>query len=190
MQDAEREYDYNPRWTVIVLSGGFFAGCAVILAFKAANNQRGLTWGGIIELGPAGATAFYWVITACCCGFVVLAMFLAAQRLLLRKTLRLGTTGVTIPPTCGHRRKRRSPTKTSKACRRTPSTARSCYTSLIEAAGPPSPLRCSCRSELTATFPKRWPRASSKPDGHRLTEAEDFPHGRGKGSPNLPIKAI
>lgn len=97
MQDAEREYDYNPRWTVIVLSGGFFAGCAVILAFKAANNQRGLTWGGIIELGPAGATAFYWVITACCCGFVVLAMFLAAQRLLLRKTLRLGTTGVTIP---------------------------------------------------------------------------------------------
>jgi hypothetical protein len=97
MQDAEREYDYNPRWTVIVLSGGFFAGCAVILAFKAANNQRGLTWGGIIELGPAGATAFYWVITACCWGFVVLAMFLAAQRLLLRKTLRLGTTGVMIP---------------------------------------------------------------------------------------------
>ena len=38
----ERQYDYRPKWMVILLCGLFFGACALVLAGKANGNDRGL----------------------------------------------------------------------------------------------------------------------------------------------------
>ncbi|MGL4462829.1 MAG: hypothetical protein ACRC1K_11820 [Planctomycetia bacterium] len=97
MDGVERQYDYRPKATTIVLGAAFFSFCALILCIKAANNDRGLVVKRIVELGPDGATAFYWFLAACSGGFVALAALLAIQRLSIRQRLAFGSTAFSAP---------------------------------------------------------------------------------------------
>ncbi|WP_439624638.1 hypothetical protein [Gemmata sp.] len=97
MDGDVREYEYRPRWTMIVFCAAFFALCAAVLGSKAANNDRGLIINRIIELGPDGATTFYWVLTALSGGFVAMAAFLAYHRVTFQQRLVFGPAAVTVP---------------------------------------------------------------------------------------------
>jgi hypothetical protein len=97
MESMEREYEYKPKWTLILFCALFFGLCAVVLGVKAARNDRGLIINGLFELGPGGATTFYWVLCAGGVGFVVLVAFLAYHRLRFRQRLAFGPAAVTVP---------------------------------------------------------------------------------------------
>lgn len=97
MDDIERAYDYKPKWTLIVCCALFFGLCAVVLGVKAAGNDRGLIINGIIELGPDGATIFYWVLCVCGVGFVAISAFLAYHRVTFHQRLAFGSTAVILP---------------------------------------------------------------------------------------------
>src|SRR4051794_30558933 len=97
MGDDVREYEYRPKWTTIVLCSVFFSVCTVVLGAKAANNERGVIINHVIELGPDGATAFYWVLTSLSGGFVLLAAFLVYHRVTFRQRLVVGPAAVTVP---------------------------------------------------------------------------------------------
>ena len=92
-----RQYDYQPKWTIILLCAFFFGGCALILGAKANGNDHGLIINGIIELSADSATVFYWVLAALSIGFVVTAGFLAIVRLTVRQRIALSVTSITIP---------------------------------------------------------------------------------------------
>jgi hypothetical protein len=93
----EREYPYRPRWTAIVFAGGFFAACALVLGYRASDNHRGLIINGIIELGPDGATGFYYVLCALSVGFVIGSVFMAYHRLTFQQRLVFGGAAMTVP---------------------------------------------------------------------------------------------
>jgi len=97
MNDVEREYEYKPKWTLILFSGVFFGLGTVVLGAKATANERGLILNGIIELGVDNATVFYWVLTALSCGFVLAAVFLAYHRVAIRQRLMFGPVSMTVP---------------------------------------------------------------------------------------------
>jgi hypothetical protein len=97
MDGIEREYDYKPKWTHIVFCALFFGLGAVVLGVKAASNDRGLIINGMIELGPDGATMFYWILCMCGVGFVAISAFLAYHRLTLHQRLTLGPAAVIFP---------------------------------------------------------------------------------------------
>jgi len=106
MGGEAREYEYRPGWTTIVFGGGFFALCAAVIGSKAAHNERGLIINRIIELGPDGATSFYWVLTALSAGFVVLATFLAYHRVTCHQRLVFGRAAMTVPASRWSREKK------------------------------------------------------------------------------------
>ena len=93
----ERQYDYGPKWTVILFCALFFGAGALVLGAQANGNDRGLIINGIVELSPGGATIFYWVLTALSIGFVVVAGLLAIVRLTLHQRIGLTETCLTIP---------------------------------------------------------------------------------------------
>ena len=97
MSAIEREYPYRSKWTLILGCVVFFALGAVVLAFKASHNQRGLLLEGAIELGPEGATRFYWGLAAAGVAFVLLGIFLAYQRLRYRQRIALSATALIVP---------------------------------------------------------------------------------------------
>jgi hypothetical protein len=91
MGSDTREYDdTRPKWPTIVLCAGFFGLSAAVLGAKAANNDRGLIINHVIELGPEGATTFYWALTALSVGFVAISAFMACHRLGYRRRLAVG----------------------------------------------------------------------------------------------------
>jgi hypothetical protein len=63
----------RPSPKVMLLCGLFFGACAAVLGHKASTNTKGLVLDGIIGFGPAGASAFYWVLTALSILFVLAA---------------------------------------------------------------------------------------------------------------------
>ena len=97
MCPVEREYKYQPKWTIIVFCAIFFGAAAVFLGAKAAGNDRGLIINGVIKLGPIGATVFYWILAACSIGFVAASAFLAWQRLMYQQRLTFGPAALTVP---------------------------------------------------------------------------------------------
>jgi hypothetical protein len=97
MGDEVREYEYRPKWTMIVFCGAFFALCTAVIASKAANNDRGVVINHIIELGPEGATTFYWGLAALCAAFVVIAVFLAYHRVVFKQSLLFGPAVLIVP---------------------------------------------------------------------------------------------
>lgn len=97
MEGNAREYEYRIKWTMIVLCAAFFALCTAVLGAKAANNNRGVIINGLIELGPDGATNFYWALAAVSAGFIVLAGFLAYHRVTFRQRLIFGQAAMTVP---------------------------------------------------------------------------------------------
>jgi hypothetical protein len=97
VNEIEREFAYHPKWTTILACAGFFGLAAVVLGIKAANNDRGLIINGIVELGPEGATVFYWVLTAASMGFVAAAVLIAYHRLTYRQRLAFGRSALIVP---------------------------------------------------------------------------------------------
>jgi hypothetical protein len=91
------EYEYRPKWTMIVFVATFFALCAVVLGYAAVDNDRGLIIDGIIAFGAGGATVFYWVLTVLSAGFVVIAAFLAFHRTTFHQRLVFGPEAMTVP---------------------------------------------------------------------------------------------
>lgn len=97
MNDIEREFEYEPTWTTIMMCSACISVCAAVLGIKAANNDRGLIINGIIELEPSGATIFYWILTACSIGFVAAAVIMVYHRLTYRQRLAFGRSALIGP---------------------------------------------------------------------------------------------
>lgn len=93
----EKHYNYNARWSLVLGAGGFFAACAVVFAYKAATNDRGVIIEHFIRLGPDGATKFYWCLTGGSLLFVLVAAGLAIRRLVNPQTLVIDATGLWVP---------------------------------------------------------------------------------------------
>jgi hypothetical protein len=93
----ERDYPYRPRWTAIVFVGAFFALCALVLGARASDNRRGVIINGIIELGPEGATNFYYTLCAGSVGFVIASIFMVYHRLAFQQRLVFGSAAMTVP---------------------------------------------------------------------------------------------
>src|SRR5262245_11470340 len=90
-------FPYNPKWWTILACFVFFGACSGVMAYKAIGNSEGVIINGLIRLGPTGATAFYWVISACGAGFVLLALLLTAHRIGSPQVLELGTEALLLP---------------------------------------------------------------------------------------------
>jgi len=97
MSIVEREYEYKPKWALILLCSGFFGICAVVLGLKAFKNDRGLNISGILELSPENAKGFYWVLCWLSVGFVVAAGVLAVTRLWLRQRVAFTQSSILLP---------------------------------------------------------------------------------------------
>lgn len=72
----EREYEYKPKWWIILLCGAMFGFATVFFVRDALSNDRGLIINRLIELSEYGATIFYWVFAFFSFCFV-LAIFAA-----------------------------------------------------------------------------------------------------------------
>ena len=95
--DVEREYVYRPGWMMILLCGSFFIGCGVVLGDKALRNEQGLVINGIIQLGPTGATIFYWTLCILSFGFVVAAGLCALHRIITNQRLAFTSDAILLP---------------------------------------------------------------------------------------------
>ncbi|MDO5625820.1 MAG: hypothetical protein Q4G71_14155 [Pseudomonadota bacterium] len=94
----DRHYPYRPGWAAVILGMGFFALTAAVLGYAAASNARGLTIQRVVVLSPADATLLYGLLAACSTGFVLLAAFMAYQRMAGRQQrLVLGVDALTVP---------------------------------------------------------------------------------------------
>jgi hypothetical protein len=92
-----RRFTYNPRWPAIAGCAAFFGAIAAFMGYKAFHNDRGLIINGIITLGPAGATVFYWAVAGSSAMFVVGAILLTVRRLANPQTLELTEDGILLP---------------------------------------------------------------------------------------------
>src|SRR5580704_2371067 len=66
-------YSYRPRWRTMILAGGLFVACGLVLVEMAESNDRGLIIEHVIELSPRHATDFYWVMAVLSFTFVATA---------------------------------------------------------------------------------------------------------------------
>ena len=92
-----RRYPYNPKMRAILGSILLFGACSAFMADMAIHNTVGLIINGIITLGPAGATVFYWIIAAGNAGFVLLGLLLTLRRIASPKVFELGTDALLLP---------------------------------------------------------------------------------------------
>jgi hypothetical protein len=90
-------YPYKPKVWVLLLSGLFFVGCAVVLGAMAYGNDRGMLINRIVELDTGGATALLWVLTACSVALVAMAGVGIASAFGEGRELVLDEAGVTVP---------------------------------------------------------------------------------------------
>ncbi len=65
----------RPSPVVMLLSGLFFVACAAVLICQALTTRRGLSLFGLIELRPAGAGVFCWILGGLACLFVLTAIW-------------------------------------------------------------------------------------------------------------------
>jgi hypothetical protein len=97
MSEPDYEYEYQPKWRLILLCGALFAAGAVVLAYEATRNERELRILGLIELSTVAATSFYWVLCSLCGAFVAVAALMAVARLSLRQRIALLTDRAILP---------------------------------------------------------------------------------------------
>lgn len=91
------EHPYKPRARPVLLGLLFFGACGAVMAHEALGNDRGLILNGIIRLGVAGATRFYWTIAAISLAFVLLLLVMLAVGLTGKTSLRLSATELSAP---------------------------------------------------------------------------------------------
>ncbi len=95
--ELPRKYAYNPKWWAILASAAFFGACAAFMGYKAAHNSAGVIINGLVTLGPAGATVFYWIVAATAGLFVLAAIAITLRRILSPKVLELTTDSLLLP---------------------------------------------------------------------------------------------
>jgi hypothetical protein len=77
----ERTYVYQRTWRAILFSAGLFAAAAVILAYGALHDHRGMTIDSVITLSPDQATDYAWLLTVVSLAFLAGALWEAGRRL-------------------------------------------------------------------------------------------------------------
>jgi hypothetical protein len=105
-QPGAVRYPYLPRVRPMALAVIFFGVCFVFYALRASRNDRGLIINDVIELGPAGATAFYAVFAAISGGFVLMGGWALAVRWRGPSYLVLDTQQLSIPSRFGRQPRR------------------------------------------------------------------------------------
>ena len=94
---------YKPKTLTMILAGGFFLLCAVVLVFRAASNDRGLILNGLINMDQGGATTFYYVLAGLG-GVMSVGGFIGfVQSLRGPKFVELDETGVAFPGNLGQK---------------------------------------------------------------------------------------
>jgi hypothetical protein len=91
------EYPYRPKPTLMARCLFFFGAGAIIMAFTAMRNDRGLILNGIIHFETQGATIFYWCITAVCAGFAAIGFMGILFGYFSSQFLRLSATELSAP---------------------------------------------------------------------------------------------
>jgi hypothetical protein len=103
MPEVEREYTYRSGWGFVIfciLMALICAGSAISLVIAALHNDRGLNLRGIlgvIELGPAQATVFYWVAAVFLGAFTALPLWLIYERFTSRQRLAFTSDSLIAP---------------------------------------------------------------------------------------------
>ena len=93
---TDREYEYKPAWSAIVLAMLVF-GMFSIVGVIAARSNRGLVVDGIASLSPHGAAVFWCVLTAVSLGFVLVAALMAFRRVIRTQRIVLTPTAIIVP---------------------------------------------------------------------------------------------
>jgi hypothetical protein len=94
---ADREYRYRPKWGNIFLSLILFTSLGGYGAWAAATDTRGMIINHVIELDPAEATAFRWVMAVACLLGVPLSVAAAVHRLCMNQRVVLSEAAVILP---------------------------------------------------------------------------------------------
>jgi hypothetical protein len=90
-------YPYKPKTRMMFRGFFFFGAGAVILAFSALTNKKGLVINGLIHLDPQGATTFNWFMAAGCAVFAGLAFMLILFGRFSNQFLSLSETELSAP---------------------------------------------------------------------------------------------
>lgn len=97
MNVIERKFEYKSHFVLITVCALFFGLGTFLLAAKAFTNDRGVIINGPLrmDLGPAGATVFYWIL----CSFSVLlcVAILAFHRVIFGQRITFGPAALTVP---------------------------------------------------------------------------------------------
>jgi hypothetical protein len=90
-------YRYAARPLPMLLGVLFFGACLAFYTHRGLSNHRGLVINRLIELGPDGATVFYWSLAGGSAAFVLVGLWALASRTLRESFLILDEQGLTIP---------------------------------------------------------------------------------------------
>jgi hypothetical protein len=93
----EIEYPYRPKPGKMLRAGFFFGAGALLLAYEAATNDRGLILNGIIHFEMDGATTFYWCAAAVCAAFAAVGFMGILFGLFSNQSLILSDTELSAP---------------------------------------------------------------------------------------------
>lgn len=93
----EREYEYKPKWWIILLCGAMFGVATVFFTQDALSNDRGLIINGLIELSENGATIFYWVFAFFSFCFVLGAIALVVHRVKFHQRIAFTHAEIIVP---------------------------------------------------------------------------------------------
>jgi hypothetical protein len=74
-----------------------FGAGAFFLGMKASSNDRGVVLQHLIQLGPEGATIFYWCFAAACAVFALAAFMLILFGLFSNQVLSISETELSAP---------------------------------------------------------------------------------------------
>ena len=92
-----KQFEYKPKWTMILVAGAFFLACTVVFAYLATVNQGGITLNGFIRLSPAGARLFFGLAAGTMCLFVIAAVILAVSRAGTSFSIAIKEDGLLLP---------------------------------------------------------------------------------------------
>jgi hypothetical protein len=91
-----REYEYKPRWSVILLGVLFFGVLAVVFA-ALAHWKRGIVRFGFTIIPPEAAEVFWWCFAAVSFGFIFYCVLLAILRLIRPQRIVFTPAAITLP---------------------------------------------------------------------------------------------
>ena len=93
----EKEYPYVLSIFHILAALSMGIGGGTFMAFKAHHNNVGVIINGIIELGPNGATIFYWVVAITVYSFAIIGILGLISRMKGYNRIGLTAEGIIVP---------------------------------------------------------------------------------------------